>query len=138
MKDLVELLAWQHRAAKRDAAPFEQLRQLSRDYFNGLAVDFTTVACELPRPDTFAGAVYRACREIPYARTMSYSALARRTGRPDAARAVATAMSRNPVALVVPCHRVIYADGRPGGFSAAGGVALKQRMLDLERRAAGP
>ena len=52
--------------------------------------------------------------------------------RPDSARAVATAMSKNALPLVVPCHRVVYADGRPGGFSAAGGPELKERMLRLE------
>ena len=63
--------------------------------------------------------------------------LARKIGREDAARAVATAMSKNPIPLVVPCHRVIYASGLPGGFSAEGGEALKVRMLELERSSRG-
>ncbi len=130
--DLVELLAWQHAGASRDEKPFERFIRLSRDYFNAAQVDFGEIECDLPPAASFSGMVYRACREIAYGRTMSYSQLAGRIGREDAARAVATAMSKNPIPLVVPCHRVIYADGRAGGFSAEGGTALKQRMLEME------
>jgi len=137
MDDLLAMLAWEHAGAERDDAPFETLVELSRAYFNGQVVDFSPAGCDLPAAGTFTGAVYRSCREIPHGQTMSYSGLARKIGREDAARAVATAMSKNPVPLVVPCHRVVYADGSPGGFSAAGGEALKARMLELERRAAG-
>ena len=130
--DLVELLAWEHAGATRNTAPFEALIDLSRGYFNARPVDFDDILCDLPKESTFAGTVLRACREIPYGRTLSYSQLAMQIGREDAAHAVATAMGRNPVPLVVPCHRVTYADGRAGGFSAPGGPELKQRMLDLE------
>jgi methylated-DNA-[protein]-cysteine S-methyltransferase len=135
--DLVDLLAWEHPGAARSEAPFEALIRLSRDYFNARAVNFDEVLCDLPKESTFAGIVLRACRQIPYARTMSYSQLAMQIGREDAARAVATAMGKNPVPLVVPCHRVTYADGRAGGFSAPGGPELKQRMLDLEEKGGG-
>jgi methylated-DNA-[protein]-cysteine S-methyltransferase len=134
--ELVDLLAWEHPTAVRDERPFEQLISLTRAYFNARVVDFGAVACDLPAPGSFSGKVYRACREIPYGRTLSYSELAGRVGREDAARAVAAAMGRNSTPLIVPCHRVIYADGRAGGFSAAGGEALKRRLLDLERRGA--
>ena len=63
---------------------------------------------------------------------MTFVACRAQADPPDAARAVATAMSKNPTPLIVPCHRVTYANGEPGGFSAAGGPALKQRMLALE------
>jgi methylated-DNA-[protein]-cysteine S-methyltransferase len=132
---LAELLAWEHPGAARDEKLFERLIQLTRDYFNGKAVDFGEVACDLPPAGSFAGMVLRACRTIPYGQTRSYSSLAEQIGRPDAARAVAAALGKNPIPLVVPCHRVTYADGRLGGFSAEGGVELKRRMLDLERRA---
>jgi len=136
-KDLVDLLAWEHAGAVRSEAPFEALVRRSRDYFNGRPADFDDVLCDLPKESTFAGVVLRACREIPYGQTVSYSQLAMKIGREDAARAVATAMGRNPVPLVVPCHRVTYADGRAGGFSAPGGPELKQRMLDLEKKGGG-
>jgi methylated-DNA-[protein]-cysteine S-methyltransferase len=134
--DLAQLLAWEHQGAVRDDGRFEAFAQLTRDYLNGTAVDFSSVPCDLPGEGTFFGRVYRACRAIPYGKTLNYGGLAVKVGQPDAARAVATAMSKNPTPLLVPCHRVIYADGSPGGFSAEGGEALKRRLLDLERRTA--
>jgi methylated-DNA-[protein]-cysteine S-methyltransferase len=132
--DLGELLAWEHPGAARDEGPFAEIVRLSREYFDGRVVDFAQVPCELPRPGTLGGQVLRACREIPYGQTRSYGRLAESIRRPDAARAVAAALGRNPTPLVVPCHRVTYADGRPGGFSAPGGTQLKQRLLALEAR----
>ena len=126
------LLAWEHSKAQRDAAAFEQVRELTRGYFNAEPVDFSPVPCELPAESTFGGKVLRACRRIGYGETISYSGLARRIGREDAARAVATALGKNPIPLVVPCHRVLYSDGRLGGFSAMGGAELKRRMLAQE------
>jgi methylated-DNA-[protein]-cysteine S-methyltransferase len=133
--DLAELLAWEHPGAVREAAPFEAVIELSRQYFNGGAMDFGDVLCELPGERTFAGLVLRACRRIPYGQTSSYGELARKIRRPDAARAVAGALGKNPLPLVVPCHRVTYADGSLGGFSAPGGVDVKRRMLALEAAA---
>ena len=130
---IAELLVWERPGARRDETPFETLIELSRRYFNAEQVDFADIVCDLPAERTFSGKVLRACREIPYGRTQGYGALARRIGRADAARAVATALGKNPLPLVVPCHRVTYADGRSGGFSAPGGVELKQRMLAMER-----
>ena len=135
--DLVDLLQWDSPSAVRDDRRFEVLRSLCRDYFNGRAVDFSDIACELPSEKTFAGKVLRACRDIPYGGTRGYRELAMSLNRPDAARAVAASLGKNPLPLVVPCHRVIYADGRPGGFSAAGGAELKIRMLALEKKQPG-
>jgi methylated-DNA-[protein]-cysteine S-methyltransferase len=118
--------------AQPNDAPFAELIERTRRYFHGDRVDFADVTCILPRTDGFQADVLRACRQIPYGRTASYGELARRIGRPTAARAVAGALGRNPIPLVIPCHRVIYSDGRSGGFSAAGGVALKERLLALE------
>lgn len=132
LDQLAELLAWEHPGSTRDDGPFQQIIELSRDYFNGRCVDFADVACRLPGEGSFSGLVLRACREIPYGQTVSYGELARRIGRPDAARAVATALGKNPIPLVVPCHRVTYSDGRLGGFSAPGGVEIKRRMLTTE------
>ena len=133
---LAELLAWQFPAARRDDRPFEQFMRLTRDYWNARPVDFSDVACELPPPGGFTGQVLRACRRIAYGRTRSYGALAAQIGRPTAARAVAAVMARNPIPLVIPCHRVVYSDGRLGGFSAPGGLVLKRRMLQLEQAGA--
>ena len=133
MKDLVDLLRWQQPHAVRDVRPFEKLIDLTREYFNARGADFSEIDCELPAQDTLTGKVLRACRSIPYGQTQSYGQLARRIGRPGSARPVAAALGRNPIPLVIPCHRVIYSDGRVGGFSAPGGPKLKERMLAIER-----
>jgi len=133
---IAELLAWEFPEAACDEGPFAELIGLSRDYFNGKVVEFGAVGCEVLSRGTFGAKVLGACRTIPYGRTRSYGSLAEQLRRPEAARATAAALSRNPVPLVIPCHRVIYADGRTGGFSAPGGPgseALKKRLLDLEK-----
>ena len=80
----------------------------------------------------FCQAVWKACAEIPRGQVRTYGWVARRIGRPKAARAVGQALGRNPFAPAVPCHRVVGADGRLTGFSAPGGVAAKRRLLKKE------
>jgi methylated-DNA-[protein]-cysteine S-methyltransferase len=80
----------------------------------------------------FEMAVYRAARTIAPGATRSYGEIARALGDPGLARAVGRALGRNPWPIVVPCHRVLAADGRPGGFSAPGGAATKFRLLEIE------
>lgn len=82
----------------------------------------------------FYRAVWRACAEIPAGETRTYGWIARRIGNPGAARAVGRALGANPFAPVIPCHRVVRADGGLGGYSGAGGTATKRRMLADEAR----
>jgi methylated-DNA-[protein]-cysteine S-methyltransferase len=82
--------------------------------------------------DDFRRAVYEATREIAPGTTRSYGDVARAIGRPDGARDVGAALSRNPFPVIVPCHRVVAANGALTGFSAPGGLATKRRMLELE------
>jgi O-6-methylguanine DNA methyltransferase len=77
--------------------------------------------------------VWKACSAIPAGKTLTYGQLAEKIGSPKAARAVGTALSKNPFAPAVPCHRVLRADGKMGGFSAKGGIKLKEKMLKYER-----
>jgi len=133
MDDLAALLAWEHPGASPDEEPFAAFMELSRAYFNAKPVGFPAIPCQLPPERSFSGQVLRACRAIPHGQSVSYGELARRIGQEEAARAVATALSRNPTPLVIPCHRVTYSNGQPGGFSAEGGPALKQRLLALEK-----
>ena len=105
----------------------EAARQLSA-YFSGDLRDF-----DLPlrlRGTPFQTSVWQALREIPYGRTISYGELARAIDRPGAARAVGRANAQNPLAIVVPCHRVIGADGDLTGY--AGGLGVKAALLALE------
>ena len=80
----------------------------------------------------FRREVYEALGEVAVGETVTYSELARRIGRPAAHRSVGTALSRNPLPLFVPCHRVVRTDGGLGGFTAEGGIELKECMLALE------
>jgi methylated-DNA-[protein]-cysteine S-methyltransferase len=130
--DLRALLAFEHQDVAEDESAFSDLIERCRAYFNGQPVSFDAISCRLPSEKAFGGKVLRMCREVPFGETMSYSQLAREIGREDAARAVAGALGKNAIPLVIPCHRVTYADGTPGGFSAEGGVAMKQRMLAME------
>ena len=81
----------------------------------------------------FQVAVLTACRQIRAGQTTSYGKLAETIRRPAAARAVGNALSANPLPLIIPCHRVLAANGKLGGFSAPGGIAMKERMLAHER-----
>jgi methylated-DNA-[protein]-cysteine S-methyltransferase len=82
--------------------------------------------------DAFRQAVYSATRNIPPGTTRTYGEIARAIGRPDGARDVGSALARNPFPIIVPCHRVVAANGALTGFSAPGGLATKRRMLELE------
>lgn len=103
-------------------------------YFNGENVDFSVdPPILLDHATSFTRRVLNACRAIPFGQTRTYSNLADQVGSPGAARAVGGVMASNPIPLIVPCHRVLRTDGGLGGFSAPGGTAAKQRMLELER-----
>ena len=103
-------------------------------YALGEPQDFGDLAVDLGPLSRFQRRVYRRCRRIPYGRTLTYGRLAVLAGSPRAARAVGSCMARNPVPLVVPCHRVVGSGGKLGGYSAPGGTRLKQRLLELEVR----
>jgi methylated-DNA-[protein]-cysteine S-methyltransferase len=113
-----------------DRAPFkEAIRQLEA-YFGGTLKDF-----DLPlvlNGTEFQLLVWRNLRKIPYGETVSYGQLARRIGSPDAARAVGLANGRNPIPIIIPCHRVIGSNGDLTGFG--GGLPVKKKLLGLESR----
>jgi methylated-DNA-[protein]-cysteine S-methyltransferase len=101
-------------------------------FFEGKPVKFT-VPSVLNRLPQFARKVLAVCGKIHSGQTVSYSQLARMTGRPRAARAVGSALARNPVPLIIPCHRVIHSNGSIGRFSASGGTKTKKKLIDLEK-----
>ena len=94
--------------------------------------DLSSVALDMERVPPFHRRVYRAARAIPRGATLTYGEIAARLGAPGEARAVGQALARNPFAIVVPCHRVVAAGQKLGGFSASEGIALKLRLLTLE------
>ncbi|HEX8385907.1 MAG TPA: methylated-DNA--[protein]-cysteine S-methyltransferase [Rubricoccaceae bacterium] len=112
----------------RDAAPFGAVREQLAAYFAGDLREFSLAVRPLGTP--FQKAVWTALLGIPYGATESYGALARRLGDPGAVRAVGAANGRNPVSIVIPCHRVVGADGALTGYG--GGMENKRRLLALE------
>ena len=102
-------------------------------HLRGELQDLTELAIDLEGAAAFDRRVYELTRQIPPGRTRTYGELATDLGEPGLSRAVGQALGRNPVPLIVPCHRVVRADGEVGGFSAAGGTALKTRLLSIER-----
>ena len=103
-----------------------------REHLNGKAQDFTDISVNVEGMGHFTQQVLAACRKIPAGKTMSYSELAQAIQRPKAARAVGQALARNPIPLIIPCHRVLTRAGRAGGYSAPGGVETKKRILARE------
>jgi methylated-DNA-[protein]-cysteine S-methyltransferase len=110
------------------AAAADALRRYSagsRESFADVALDFSTLS-------THDAAIYRALRNVGWGHTTTYGALAAAIGEPHAARAVGAAMARNAWPIIVPCHRVLAANGAMGGFSAYGGTMTKRALLALE------
>lgn len=114
-------------------APVAECAARMRAYFGGAETSFTDVALDLSGVSAFNAKIYTALRAVGWGEATSYGALAAATGDPGAARAIGAAMGANPWPLIVPCHRVLAANGKIGGFSAHGGRATKRRMLQLER-----
>ena len=105
----------------------------AKRYFDGEETDFSHVRLDLDVEDAFFGQIYAALRRVGWGRTTTYGALAKEVGAGrEAARDVGEAMARNPAPLIIPCHRVLAAGGKIGGFSAPGGSKTKIRMLELE------
>ena len=110
-------------------AAIARIQRLLEGEYDDLA-DLPLALDEVPE---FHRKVYAITRAIPPGEVLTYGEVARRVGEPGAARAVGQALGRNPFAPVIPCHRVLAAGGRSGGFSAEGGALTKLRMLEIEK-----
>lgn len=117
--------------AREDKQLLPEFQREVRAYYEGERVTFS-VRIDLGEFPPFHRLVLEQCRKIPYGKTASYGDLARAAGRAGAARAAGSAMAKNPIPLVIPCHRVLRADGSIGGFSSPRGVLQKRTMLRLE------
>jgi methylated-DNA-[protein]-cysteine S-methyltransferase len=113
---------------KKGSAPEGFIKELT-SYFNGSVSDFSQKIKLLAGTD-FEKKVWTALKEIPFGETRTYKWVAEKTGSPAATRAVGRALSKNPVPIVIPCHRVIESDGAIGGYSS--GVNKKRRLLEME------
>jgi methylated-DNA-[protein]-cysteine S-methyltransferase len=115
---------------------FNTLQRQIIAYFEGARINFfTDVPLVLDEFSPFTQQVLTECRKVLFGQTVSYLELAKKVRCPAGSRAVAGALAKNPLPLIIPCHRVICDNGSLGGFSAPGGVKLKKRMLKLEASA---
>ena len=114
---------------QKDDAALSEVRKQLTEYFAGKRKQFDLKLA--PQGTEFQLAVLKALQKIPYGKTSSYAELARRIGRPKAVRAVGAANGRNPLPIIIPCHRVIGADGSLTGFG--GGLPTKKKLLQLEK-----
>ena len=127
-------LSARHPALSESAPPADVTRAISAivALLAGKGGDLADIALDLTSVPDFQRRVYELARAIPPGETRSYGELAVALGKPGAARAVGQAMGRNPFPIVVPCHRVLAAGGKVGGFSAAGSADTKRRLLAIE------
>ena len=119
---------------RQDDAAVAHVREQVEEYCAGKRRDFD-LHLHIEEGSEFDRGVWRIMTEIPYGETLSYGAVAKQLGQPDAARAVGVSANGNPIALIIPCHRVIGADGALVGFG--GGLPLKRALLDFESVIAG-
>jgi methylated-DNA-[protein]-cysteine S-methyltransferase len=118
--------------------PVAAALELIKRYAEGEPVDFSSVAVDLDGVDLFRRAIYTAARKLGFGDTTTYGGLADAAGHPGKARETGEALGRNPVPLIVPCHRIHAAGDKIGGFSAPGGSSTKEKLLALEGVRLGP
>ncbi len=119
--------------SENNSARLDEVQRQVSEYADGTRRDFTLELA--PQGPAFEMTVWQALRDIPYGATTSYGAVAKAIGQPLAARAVGAANNANPIALIIPCHRVIGADGQLVGYG--GGLPLKRKLLEHEARVMG-
>ncbi len=129
-EDALDELSLELGDAGEDESAFSALADKLRRYFSGKEMDFTSVAISIGHLPAFERGALEAAAAIPYGQTVSYGELAVRAGSPKAARAVGQAMKKNPLPIVIPCHRVIKGDGSIGGYG--GKPELKRELLRQE------
>ncbi|HEX6011319.1 MAG TPA: methylated-DNA--[protein]-cysteine S-methyltransferase [Geminicoccaceae bacterium] len=130
-RDWADGRPWRGHAVSRHAPAAAPVADQLGEYFAGDRRAFDLKLA--PRGDAFRRSVWAELLRIPYGETRSYGEIARRVGRPGAARAVGVANATNPIAVVIPCHRVVGSDGRLVGYAA--GLDIKRALLDLEHAA---
>ncbi len=120
----------EHAELEPDA--LEEVRIKVQDYCAGRGADLTDIEIDMSKMSPFFKKAREACRSIPSGETRTYAWLAEQAGNVRAARGAGQAMAKNPVALLVPCHRVIGSDGALHGFGGGVGIPMKERLLRME------
>lgn len=118
---------------KAESSPLtEEAAEMLSAYFRGENISFSALPVDLGKVTIFRAEILKAIRAIPAGEVRSYGEIAEMAGVPRAARAIGGAMASNPIPIVIPCHRIVAADGKLTGFSAAGGVCFKKYLLSME------
>ncbi len=128
-KGALEILQLKQEDTRASCERFGASVNRIQDYYSGKPVAFPD-KLDLSGGTEFQQKVWNSCRTIPYGETRSYGWIAQHIGRPEASRAVGNALGKNPVTVIIPCHRVIASDGGIGGFT--GGLPAKRRLMKLE------
>jgi methylated-DNA-[protein]-cysteine S-methyltransferase len=119
--------------AQFDKTFYKNLQKQIIAYFEGACENFSRdIPLILDGFSSFGKSVLTTCRKIEHGQTITYGKLAKKAGRPNASRAAGSTLAKNPMPLIIPCHRIIRCDGKLGGFSAPGGITVKKKMLELE------
>jgi methylated-DNA-[protein]-cysteine S-methyltransferase len=114
----------------------KDLQEQISAYFEGDPVTFSKdIPLIFNGLSPFSTVILKTCRKIEIGQTITYGQLAKKAGSPNASRAVGSVLAKNPMPLIIPCHRIIRSDGKMGGFSAPGGITTKKKMLELECKA---
>jgi O-6-methylguanine DNA methyltransferase len=121
--------------AREDKELFPILQKAIIDYYKGTYIDFNKLPFTISQLgfSSFGCKVLKVCKGIPPGKTITYSQLAKKAGFPKAGRAAGSILAKNPLPLIIPCHRVVRADGKIGKFSAPGGSRMKKKMLEHEK-----
>ena len=130
------LLVGMFEAAKKYQKLYPELQKYIKAYYDGTYTNLNKLDFSVSRAQfsDFACKVLKVCKEVPLGKTVTYSQLAKKAGFPKAARAVGNVLAKNPLPLLIPCHRVIRADGKIGNFSTLGGAKTKKKMLEHEKQ----
>ncbi|MBI5183753.1 MAG: methylated-DNA--[protein]-cysteine S-methyltransferase [Nitrospinae bacterium] len=132
-EEIVDYLRLKYKGDENNPLFLKELERDIKGYFEGERIGFAHIHIDLSGSTPFQKEVYMITRSIPYAEVRTYGWIVNRLNLSNAQRAVGGALARNPIPLIIPCHRVIRKDGKLGGFSAPGGIKLKIEMLKLER-----